>query len=313
MSAKPRARRATTKPPLARRLPLGSLRVFLMVAEYHSFTLAADALGVSVSAASMQVRSLEQYLGLPLFHRSGRLVEPTAEALQLLPRVREGLSTLQTAIDDARIARGSGTLHVSVLPSFALQWLSRRLPDFESRHPGIHLRVEASSIAVDFNTSGVHAAIRFGKGGWPGVHAQKLLDEWLVPVCRPDLLERLGPVESPDDLTRYRLLHSTTEPWSVWLSGQPDERWPESGFGLDDSAAVVRIATTGAGLALARWSLIADEVQSGELALASRRITPFARRYYFVCAPQARGLRKIETFRGWLFEQARKFPSPPGA
>ena len=300
------------KPLLSRRLPLGSLRVFVMVAEFRSFTLAADALGVSVSAVSMQVRSLEQYLGLPLFRRNGRVVEPTAEAMQLLPGIRNGLSALQFAIEDARVARSGGSLLVSALPSFVVQWLSPRLPDFERRHPKIQLRIEASTTAVDFTATGVHVALRFGAGGWPAVHSEKLLDEWLVPVCRPDLLEKLGPVDSHRDLVRYRLLHSTTEPWTVWLTGRPDEYWPDAGLGFDDSVATVRLAAAGVGLALARWSLISEEVRLGQLAVASRRVTPFGRRYYFVCSPSARGLKKVETFRLWLLEQAALFPGPPG-
>ncbi len=312
MPAKTRTRRAPAHDPaIARRLPLGSLRVFVMVAECRSFTLAADALGVSVSAASMQIRSLEEYLGLPLFRRTGRTVEPTAEAAQLLPRIRDGLAALQFAIEDARAARGAGTLHVTALPSFVVQWLSPRVQDFEKRHPHIQLRIEASHVAVDFTATGIHAAIRFGAGGWQGVQAEKLLDEWLVPVCRPDLLEKHGPVQSHADLSRYRLLHSTTEPWTVWLSGLQDERWPDTGLGFDDSAAVVRLAAAGAGLALARWSLISEEVRSGALAIASTRITPFWRHYYFVCSPKVRGLKKVEAFRAWLFEQAALFAAPP--
>jgi len=312
MPGKTRTRREPAQDAaIARRLPLGSLRVFVMVAECRSFTLAADALGVSVSAASMQVRSLEEYLGLPLLRRSGRIVEPTAEGAQLLPRIRDGLAALQFAIDDARAARGVGTLHISALPSFVVQWLSPRLQDFEKRHPQIQLRVEASHVAVDFAATGIHAAVRFGAGDWPGIYTEKLLDEWLVPVCRPDLLEKLGPVETHADLPRYRLLHSTTEPWTIWLSGLPNARWPDTGLGFDDSAAIVRLAAAGAGLALARWSLISEEVRSGTLAIASRRITPFGRRYYFVCSPKARGLKKLEAFRTWLFEQAAQFAAPP--
>jgi len=312
MSGQTRTRRAPAPDTaIARRLPLGSLRVFVMVAECRSFTLAADVLGVSVSAASMQVRSLEEYLGLPLFRRNGRIVEPTAEAAQLLPRVRDGLAALQFAVDDARAARSAGALHISVLPSFAAQWLASRLADFEKRHPHIQLRVEASSVAVDFTATGIHAAVRFGAGGWPGVHAEKVLDEWLVPVCRPDLLEKHGPVESQEDLSRYRLLHSTTEPWTIWPAGLPEERWPETGLGFDDSATIVRLAAAGAGLALARWSLISEEVLSGALAIASGRITPFHHRYYFVCSPKARGLKKVEAFRIWLLEQAALFAPPP--
>ena len=285
----------------------------MTVAEHRSFTLAADALGVSVSAASMQVRALEEYLGLPLFRRSGRMIEPTDEALQLLPRVREGLSALQWAIDEARVVRATGALGISSLPSFVAQWLSPRLSDFEARHPDIQLRLEASVVPVNFATSAMHAAVRYGQGPWKGLHCEKLLDEWLVVVCRPDLLKQRGEVNREADLERYRLLHSTTEPWSAWLTGVLDERAPEKGTVIDDSATVARLAAAGAGLALARWSLVADEVQRGQLALASPRTVSSSRRYYFVCPPKARGLAKVESFRSWLMEQAARFPAPPGA
>jgi LysR family transcriptional regulator, glycine cleavage system transcriptional activator len=303
-------RRHATPPSQLRRLPLGSLRVFVAVAEQLSFTRAAEALGVSVSAASMQVQALEQHLGLPLFRRDRRGIELTAEGVQLLPRVREGLSQLQAAIDETRQVRTTGVLRISTLHSFLLQWLLPRLPDFEARHPRISLLVEASDMPVDFNRSNVQAAVRFGLGQWPQLHCEKVLDEWLVPVCSPALLAKLGPVACPDDLGRYRLLHSSDEPWECWQSGSGDDRWPDSGFASDDSVAVVRAAEAGRGLALGRWSLVAADVQSGRLAIASPVITPYQRCYYFVCPPRLRTLAKIASLRDWLIAQAASAPRP---
>jgi LysR family glycine cleavage system transcriptional activator len=303
-------RRNATPASQLRRLPLGSLRVFVAVAEQLSFTRAAEALGVSVSAASMQVQALEQHLGLPLFRRDRRGVQLTAEGVQLLPRIRAGLAELQAAIDDTRQIRSSGALRISTLHSFLLQWLLPRLPDFEAHYPRLSLLVETSDTQVDFNRSNVQAAIRFGVGPWPPFHSEKFLDEWLVPVCSPTLLARLGPVKGHGDLARYRLLHSSSEPWENWLSGQGHERWPDSGFAVDDSVAIVRAAEAGRGLALARWSLIAAEVQSGRLAIASPIVTPYQRCYHFVCLPRMRAVAKIVALRDWLLTQAAAFPRP---
>jgi LysR family transcriptional regulator, glycine cleavage system transcriptional activator len=302
--------RNNVRPETFRRLPLGSLRVFVAVAEHLSFTRAASALGVTVSAASMQVQSLEDYLGVSLFRRQGRYVQLSAEAVQLLPRLRDGLHELQSALDEARIARGTGALRISTLHSFLLQWLLPRIPNFEAQHPQIGLMVETSNLAVNFAETGVHAAVRFGGGDWTGLHSEKILDEWLVPVCSPTLLQKLGPVHHPDDLPRYRLLHSSTEPWSAWLTGTPNDSWPETGIGFDDSAAIVRSAEAGAGLALARWSLVASEVQAGRLAIASPHVTPYARRYYFVCPPRTLEMKKVAAFRDWLRGQAAEHPPP---
>ena len=180
------------------------------------------------------------------------------------------------------------------------------------RHPEIHLYVEASSVPIDFAATGFHAGIRYGGGDWPALHAEKLMDEWLVPVCRPDLLEKFGPVSTEDDLARYRLLHCPSEPWSAWLTGDIERSgWPTSGLGADNSAAIVHLALSGAGLALARWSLIGNEIERGQLALASRRVTPSPRCYYFVCPHKVRNLNKVAAFRDWLVTQAAAFPRPP--
>src|SRR5690606_4121891 len=159
--------------------------------------------GVSVGAVSMQIRSLEEYLGAPLFLRRGRVIQLTGEGERLLPKVREHLTKLEHAIDEARLDARSGPLMVSMLASFLQQWFLPRLPDFPERYPDIHLRLETSSSLVDFLRSDVQIAIRFGMGQWPGLHAEKLLDEWLVPVCTPKLLARHGPVSTAGDLKKY--------------------------------------------------------------------------------------------------------------
>lgn len=222
---------------------------------------------------------------------------------------------LQAAIDDARVVRGSGALRISTLHSFLLQWLLPRLPDFEARHPTINLLVETSNIPVDFNRSSVQAAVRFGTGDWSGLHTEKVLDEWLIPVCSPALLAKHGLVEAHADLKKYRLLHSSSEPWSAWHTGAtanawPEGVWPEQGYVFDDSTAIVRSAEAGAGLALARWSLVANEVTNGKLAVAGRSATPYGKSYFFVCPPKLRTMSKVVAFRDWLLAQAA-LQAPP--
>jgi LysR family glycine cleavage system transcriptional activator len=258
----------------------------------------------------MQVHALEQYLGVSLFRRQGRLVELTAGGAQLLPRIRDGLAALQSAIDDAREVEGHGPLRVSTVASFLTQWLMPRLPRFEAENPGIDLRIETSAALIDFQRSEFHAAIRLGTGPWAGLYSEKLLDEWLVAVCQPAMLAKLGPVNSHADLKRYRLLHSSSEPWSSWLLGTPHID-ATLRLSIDDSTAIVRAAEAGSGLALARWSLVADEIKSGRLAMASRQITPHAFGYHFVCPPKHRDMPKVAGFHGWLRGEAAKH-GPPG-
>ena len=307
----PAARRRGTPAAAIRRLPLTSLRVFVAVADHLSFTRAADALGVTVSAASMQIHALEGYLRIPLFRRNGRQVALTTEGALLLPKVRNGLADLERALDEARAERGAGPLRVTMLSSFLGQWLLPRLPAFGELHPRIDLQIHTGVEPVDFVRTGMHAGIRFGTGQWPHVHSEKVLDEWLVPVCRPSLLRKHGPVHDANDLKRYRVMHSTSEPWSAWLFEEgATERWPASGIAFDDSLAIIRATAAGQGLALARWSLVADEVRDGHLAVASPRALKFERAYYFVCPPALLRIEKLDAFRRWLIAEAARFEPP---
>src|SRR6202789_994937 len=185
-----------------------------------------------------------------------------------------------------------------------------RLSRFEAQNPGIDLRIETSTELVDFQRSEVHAAIRLGHGSYPGLYSEKLMDEWLVPVCQPTMFAKLGPVNGHADLKRYRLLHSSSEPWSIWLLGAPHNN-VTSRISIDDSTAIVRAAEAGGGLALTRWSLVADGIGSGRLALAGRHITQHPLGYYFVCPPKHHEMPKVAAFHDWLRVEAAKH-GPPG-
>jgi len=86
--------------------------------------------------------------------------------------------------------------------------------------------------------------------------------------------------------------------------------WPSSGAAFDDAVAIVRASEAGQGLALSRWSLVADEVTMGRLAVAGRAVHS-AHAYYFVCPPAHLALEKVAAFREWLTTECARFPSPP--
>ena len=123
------------------RLPLNALRVFESVATRLSFAEAAHALHVTPAAVSMQIRTLEDYLQVPLFLRTGRKIALTEEGAALLPRVRRGLAELQQAMQGLRQDRSGGALNISTLASFLQKWLLPRLPEFRQRHPHIELSI----------------------------------------------------------------------------------------------------------------------------------------------------------------------------
>ncbi|MGB6309048.1 MAG: LysR substrate-binding domain-containing protein [Steroidobacteraceae bacterium] len=287
---------------------MGSLRVFVSVAGHLNFTRAADALGVTASAASLQIRALEEYLGQRLFRRNGRQVHLTSEGAALLPRVQRALEELERAVDDVRLDRLAGPLRVTTLPSFLQLWLLPRMGRFRAAHPQIDLHAHTSADVVDFVQEDFHLAIRLGLGSWPNLRAEKLMDEWLLPVCTPALLGRHGPVRTADDLKRYSLVHSVSEPWTAWLfDGRADPY--AGGFRgavFEDSESVVQMAVQGAGLALARWSLVADEIHCGTLVAAGRPVQ-FDRSYWLVCPTRAHGLQSVGAFTDWIRAEADVF------
>ena len=297
------------------RLPLNAVRVFEAVAVERSFSEAAEALHVTTAAVSMQIKSLEEYLQVKLFHRNRRDVQLTAQGEALLPYVRRGLGELELGFRAIKSARG-GPLVLSVLSSFLQAWLLPRLTTFDNDvQPNIDLQIRASAAVVDFARDDVQVAIRFGRGGWPRVHAERLLDEWLVAVCTPALLKRHGRLSGPGDTGRYPLVHSTSEPWDIWLVGRDEDKeiWPvTTGTAFDNSVAVVQAAKQGLGLALTRWSLAADEIARGHVVLAHPQALRFSRSYYFVCPESYLTLPKVAAFRTWLVAAAEAAPKPAG-
>jgi LysR family transcriptional regulator, glycine cleavage system transcriptional activator len=305
--------RRTRKTEAARsfdRLPLNALRVFEAVATHLSFAEASEALHVTPAAVSMQIRTLEQYLRVPLFRRSARAIALSAEGALLLPGVRRGLAELQQAMQQLRQHRSAGVLNISTLASFLQKWLMPRLPQFYSRHPDIELAIHTSSTPVDFSQSNFHGALRMSLAPTPGLYNEKLLDEWFLPVCSPELLARHGPVRTPADLKRYPLLRSSDESWSIWRHPGVETDWRERGAAFDDSLTVLAAAEQGQGLALTRWALAAQDLGNGRLVRASAQILPCPRAYYFVCPESYLELPKVQQLLTWLREVAASFPGP---
>lgn len=299
-------------PPAQERLPLGALRVFEAVASRLNFSAAADALNVSPAAVSQQIKTLEAYLQVPLFRRVGRRVELTDEALEMLPAIRDGLERLESAMRQLKQHRRSGPLQVTLLASFLQMWLLPRIRSFRRKHADVELRFHTSRELVDFSRTSMHVAIRFGRGEYPNLHSEKLMDDWLVPVASPELVRQYGTIERGADLGRYPLLESDDEPWSVWRKEHEEAAWHSRAPAIDDSAGLLAAAEEGLGFALARWTLVTRSLQRGTLKLAGKDALPFRSAYYFVCPKAFLGLPKVAHFREWIFAAARGFHGPDG-
>lgn len=294
-------------------MPLGALRVFAAVAAKLSFSDAAEALNVTPAAVSQQIKSLEDYLQVPLFRRSGRRVAVTDEGLEMLPAVRSGLDVLEAAMQHVKQHRHGGPLQITMLASFLQMWLLPRIRAFRRQCPDVTLRFHTSREPVDFSRTAVHVALRFGRGNYPNLHVEKLLDDWLVPVAHPDVVRQYGLLSRGSDLDKVPLLDSDDEPWRVWQQLDAQRAWQTRAPNIDDSAGLLAAAEEGMGFALARWSIVARSLQKGTLKLAGTEVLPYGSAYYFVCPVPYLAMPKVAQFREWLLAAAREFPPPPVA
>jgi LysR family glycine cleavage system transcriptional activator len=284
--------------------PLNAVRAFEAAARHESFALAADELAVTPSAVSQQVKVLEQFVGQALFDRKARGLRLNAAGRRYLPALTGALDAVAQATRAMAAGLGDRTLTVATLGSFAGLWLAPRLPGFERFAPDVDVRLATSNRLVDLVAEGVDVAIRYGSGAYPGLEAQRLMDETVTPVCAPALAKRLTRME---DLADVALLHDTAADarascsWSAWLrahgvGGVEAERGP----GSNNSAFLVQAAIAERGVMLGRSVLVADALAAGVLVKPFESELPAGFSYWFLTLPGALAQRKVRLFRDWL-------------
>ncbi|AXI44543.1 transcriptional regulator [Sulfitobacter sp. SK011] len=300
-----------------RRLPpLKSLQAFEAAARWLSFSKAADELFVTPAAISQQIKQLEGFLGIPLFHRMTRSVRLTEEAKTVLPLVTEGFDNLAEAVDRLKLEEKSGILTVSTVPTFAVKWLVHHLTGFSEKHPDIDVRLDASLDTRDFNRDGIDVSIRLGAGEYRGLHVSKIFDEEVSPVCSPKLLEGSFPLTSLKDLKSHRLLHVD---WGSLTSQSPDWQMWAQAAGLDDVSVnrgprftvenmAIEAAINGDGVALVSHSAVVEDLKAGRLVRPFDLTVQSDLAYWLVCPHAHLRKAKVSAFCDWLLAEANQTP-----
>ena len=202
-----------------RRLPpLNALRAFEAAARHLNFSRAADELSVTPGAVSQQIQNLEDYVGVALFKRTPKGLLLTDPAQIALPALREAFDRLAEAASMLTAAVDGRRLTVSVAPSFAAKWLVPRLGQFEALHPQVDVWISAGMELVDFGGGEIDIAIRYGAGRYPGLEVVRLMQETVIPVVSPALLEA-QPLNDPADLAGHVLLHDGSPDADEFLPG----------------------------------------------------------------------------------------------
>lgn len=292
--------------------PLNSLRVFETAARYLSFAKAADELGVTPAAISLQIKSLEDQLSLPLFERLNRTLRLTDSGQSLLPPLRQALGQIDGAIRDLYRDNWPQTLTVSVTPSFAAKWLVHRLDSFHKLHPDIAVRIDASVAVTDFNRQDVDIAIRYGSGKYQGFHVEHFLGLEVFPVCSPSIISTENPLKTPGHLKHHVLLHDINSEnnhslpsWPMWLMAAGVSNMDlRNGARFSNTYLAIEAAIAGKGVALGPSSLVAADIAAGRLIAPLDIKLPVDFAYYFVCLPTAIERQTVKAFRDWVMREA---------
>ena len=283
--------------------PMQALRAFDAAAREGSLTRAAATLNVTHGAISHQIKALEADLGVRLTERAGRGIRLTDEGERFASRVRAAFAELTAAVNEINARVNPRLLRVSVVPSFAARWLLPRIGRFLAAHPDVDLDVRSSMSNVDFQRDDADLAIRYGHGDWASVAAEHLLDDAFVPVCSPRLVAGRPP-RRPEELARFTLLRAADEPWKPWFEAAGLD-WPEPSRGpiFNDSAHMLQAAAEGQGVALARQTLLGNDVRNGVLVRLFDVVSPAPRSFWLVYPPRMSGTAKLAQFRQWLRDE----------
>jgi len=294
------------------KVPLHVLPGFVAAARARNLSRAAASLHVTVSALSHQMRGLEELLGHRLFHRGPRGLSLTPAGERLFGQVAPHLDAISAALAP-QPARNPDALTLSVMPSVASSWLIPRLPAFTAGHPEVELSLQSTTDVVDFDREEVDAAIRFGQGGWPELRTHLLFDEWVIPVCSPELLRRF-PQAAGGDFTGVPLLRDLGERWHAWFDrfgGSPPTRWVAA---FDDTDALQRAAMEGMGVALGRLTMARPLLETGRLVALTGNRLPDRYAHYLVYPPRSENHPALVAFRAWVLGvAASEQPEPPSA
>jgi LysR family glycine cleavage system transcriptional activator len=294
--------------------PLNALRAFEAAARCLSFQGAAAQLFVTPAAVSHQVKHLEAYLGVKLFHRGNRTVELTAEGQALAASLSELFGLLDLALDRAT-APTTANLRVSTMESFAAKWLAPRLHRFHRDCPDLKVRIETGNEHADVARGAIDVAIRYGSGGYSGVFAEQLMDAPVFPVCAPSFVnDQQRPLRKPEDLSHHTLLHdesATGRPgvpdWPAWLKASGAPRVDATRGPVFASIYLAQeAAVAGHGVALGVAPLVEEDLERGRLIKPFEHSLANAYAFWIVHRQGAATNPAVDAFCKWLRKEAMR-------
>ena len=291
---------------------LSEMEAFATVVDQGGFTDAAKKLGISKSAVSKHVSSLETRLGARLLNRTTRRVSPTEIGLAYYDRARRVLNDAGEA--DALVtsmqSAPSGMLRVSVATDFGVNHLSPILGGFLHEYPDITVNMVLNNRYVELISEGFDLAVRIGELEDSSLRARKLAETHKQMIASPAYLEEYGRPQRIDDLNEHKLLHYSNQAnGSVWKltapSGEKRQVRSAGWLTVNDGQSLLNAATGGLGIAFLPDFLYADAMKEGKLVPAIEGMAPETQGIYAVYPPGRYTQPKVRAFIDFLVDSFR--------
>ncbi|MCK0168670.1 LysR family transcriptional regulator [Jannaschia sp. S6380] len=291
---------------------LSEMEAFATVVDQGGFTDAAKKLGISKSAVSKHVSSLETRLGARLLNRTTRRVSPTEIGLAYYDRARRVLNDAGEA--DALVtsmqSAPSGMLRVSVATDFGVNHLSPILGGFLHEYPEITVNMVLNNRYVELISEGFDLAVRIGDLEDSSLRARKLAETHKQMIASPQYLEEYGRPQRIDDLNEHKLLHYSNQAnGSVWKltapSGEKRQVRSAGWLTVNDGQSLLNAACNGLGIAFLPDFLYAEAMKDGRLVPAIDGMAPETQGIYAVYPPGRYTQPKVRAFIDFLVESFR--------
>ena len=283
---------------------LNAVRVFAAAARHGSISLAAEELGVTPSAVSHQIKTLEQRLQVALFQRGSNWLKLTEAGRGLFEEASGGLAIIESALGN--LLRDANEVAVRASVSLAVRWLIPALESFKTRHPQARISVETTSLSEVPLGPAADMAIAYRRIGHYEGPGEVLLTDLSQPLVAPSLLEKSG-YRGPEDIARVPALVYTQDnwDWKLWAEQMaiPAARLRFADrFDIDDAA--LRAAVSGLGMVLSPRLNADTELRTGTLVPLPGFEAIELGRYYLILGARRDGM--VRTFRSWLHAEARR-------
>ncbi|GJH16040.1 LysR family transcriptional regulator [Caballeronia novacaledonica] len=245
-----------------------SMQAFLQAARAGSFSSAARQLSLTHSAISQQIRTLEEFVGQPLFVREGARVVLTDAGALFANQLGDGFEQIDRALSSVKEREVTQSITLDVDPELAQSWLVARLPALLGALTGVTLTVLSAPRHDRSAFERVDLALRYGYGEWDGFENALICGDRLTVMGAPALLNARGLTAplAPEHVLALPLLGYTKRSWIPWLAsaGLPEVE-PHAVAVFDNAAGLIAAASAGVGVGLARGLLAADAQRDGRL------------------------------------------------